>query len=756
MSLLFTTPFVNAQEGGKRPRVIVLGFDGVDHGLATRFIKEGHLPNLGALAENGTFSRLETTNPAESAVSWSTFGRGLNPGKTNMFGFVCRDHGSYFPEVRFMKVGERPFTDFYEAKSEIPWAGVIGCAIGGLFLGLLLAMAMKRKGPVALVLGGVLAVAGGGAGWVFMGGGDPPPENVPALEQMVEGKALWDRLDEHGVRVKGFLVPMAAPFNEFKSGGQMTGGLGVPDVAGRSTGSYTIFSSSRTDVPVGTERSTNSSGKVVLLKEKSGVFSAVVTGPSDNDRKKAVDARLKQIARQLRNKGDKAALQGEQKELKAEKATGFESSLSVSVRRVDGNKSVEVTIGGQSTTVANGAWSGWIPLRFDLRYPLAATALLRFRVLSIEKDVRLFFSPLGYDPRDVPEHLCMESPHGFSKKLAEESGGLFDTTGWACITNPLKDIEVGEEVFLEQLSQLTKDRSAIVYHSLGENDYDFYFSMFGETDRIQHLMFRLFDEANPMYDAELAKKHGSAILDCYKRMDDVVGEVVNKYVDDNTYLFIVSDHGFTSFHRQMAINSWLIEEGYLVPKRGGNDPKLVMQKTPAGQQQDYLLYMNPGKSRAFAVGLGKIYINKVGREVNGIVGEADYEALCKEITDKLLALRDPKNGKQVVRRVWRHHELYSGEYAETDADLYLGFAENYRVSWSTTTGGFSEQVIEDNDSKWSGDHASNDPEIVPGVLFSNRKIAPGQQPSIIDMAPTILSLYGAPIEELDGKAVTFK
>ena len=138
------------------------------------------------------------------------------------------------------------------------------------------------------------------------------------------------------------------------------------------------------------------------------------------------------------------------------------------------------------------------------------------------------------------------------------------------------------------------------------------------------------------------------------------------------------------------------------------------------------------------------------------VGPEEYEALCVEMTEKLLALRDPKTGAQVVSKVWRHNELYSGPYAETDADLYLGFAEYYRVSWSTTLGGFSAEVIEDNDIKWSGDHASNDPDVVPGVLFTNRPIGEGQRPSIIDLAPTILQLYGAPTDDLDGKALKFR
>lgn len=744
-------PAAAAQAAGERPRVIVLGFDGVDHGLTEQFMAEGHLPNLSALAAEGTFSRLETTNPAESAVSWSTFGRGQNPGKTKMFGFVCRKAGTYQPELRFMKTGERPFTDFYEESSSLSWSGILAAAAAGLLVGLLLGAA-RKGGPSGLVLGLVVGAASGGVAAMVSASGAAMPKYVPSLETVADGEPLWNRLDGQGVRVKGFLVPMAAPFEDLEHA-KITGGLGVPDITGAPIGKFSVFSTSREDVPVGNEQTTASQGKVVRLIEKDGAFVAALTGPEDMARRSAVETRMAEIGKLAGS--EKQAAREELRELSKERNQGFDTQLPVRVRRVDGDKSVEVTIGDQTVTVADGAWSGWIPLDFGLAFPFEARGLARFRVMSVAGDIRLFFAPLGYHPNDVPKHMCMEHPHGFGKELAAGSETLFDTTGWACISNPLKDAVVGEDVFLEHMAKLTEERSKVLNHALGEDDYDFYFSVFGETDRVQHLMYRLIDDKNPMYDAELAAKYGSAILDSYKAMDKTVGEVVKRFVDGNTYLFVISDHGFTSFRRQMAINTWLIEEGYLVPTRGGRDPVAVMDKVPESQQ-DFLLYMDKRKSRAFALGLGKIYINLKGRESEGIVDKAEYEALCAEITEKLLALRDPETGAQVVSKVWRHHELYTGEYAETDADLYLGFAEYYRVSWSTTLGGFSAKVIEDNDLKWSGDHASNDPDVVPGVLFTNRPLDGGQKPSIIDLAPTILQLYGVPIDDLDGRTLTFR
>ncbi|MEE9576758.1 MAG: alkaline phosphatase family protein, partial [Gemmatimonadota bacterium] len=62
------------------PRVIVLGFDGMDYGLTSRLISEGRLPNLARLAESGSFAPLETSIPPQSPVAWSDFITGMDAG----------------------------------------------------------------------------------------------------------------------------------------------------------------------------------------------------------------------------------------------------------------------------------------------------------------------------------------------------------------------------------------------------------------------------------------------------------------------------------------------------------------------------------------------------------------------------------------------------------------------------------------------------------------------------------------------------
>src|SRR5664279_2865001 len=88
----------------KVKRLIFLGLDGLDPNLAERYMKEGKLPNLSRLREQGSFHRLRTTFPALSPVAWSTFATGVNPARHSMFDFLNRNLRSYMPELSSSRV----------------------------------------------------------------------------------------------------------------------------------------------------------------------------------------------------------------------------------------------------------------------------------------------------------------------------------------------------------------------------------------------------------------------------------------------------------------------------------------------------------------------------------------------------------------------------------------------------------------------------------------------------------------------------
>jgi hypothetical protein len=90
----------------KVKRLVFLGLDGLDPGLAERYMQEGKLPNLSRLREQGSFHRLRTTFPALSPVAWSTFATGVNPARHAMFDFLNRSLSSYMPHLSSSRVSE--------------------------------------------------------------------------------------------------------------------------------------------------------------------------------------------------------------------------------------------------------------------------------------------------------------------------------------------------------------------------------------------------------------------------------------------------------------------------------------------------------------------------------------------------------------------------------------------------------------------------------------------------------------------------
>ena len=85
-------------------RVVILGLDGMDPELATRYMQEGKLPHLAALRDRGTFLPLQTTCPPISPVAWSSFQTGVNPGKHNIYDFLARDCATYLPYLSSVEI----------------------------------------------------------------------------------------------------------------------------------------------------------------------------------------------------------------------------------------------------------------------------------------------------------------------------------------------------------------------------------------------------------------------------------------------------------------------------------------------------------------------------------------------------------------------------------------------------------------------------------------------------------------------------
>ena len=81
----------------KVKRMIVVGLDGFDPGLAKKYMDEGKMPNFKRLADKGHFSPLSTAMPSISPVAWSTYATGVDASRHNIYDFLTRDPCSYMP-----------------------------------------------------------------------------------------------------------------------------------------------------------------------------------------------------------------------------------------------------------------------------------------------------------------------------------------------------------------------------------------------------------------------------------------------------------------------------------------------------------------------------------------------------------------------------------------------------------------------------------------------------------------------------------
>src|SRR3989337_2110731 len=79
--------------------MVILGFDGMDPVLLGRWLSEGKLPHIAALAKQGGFSSLQTTHSPESPTAWASFATGVNAGKHNIYDFLVRDTTTYLPDL---------------------------------------------------------------------------------------------------------------------------------------------------------------------------------------------------------------------------------------------------------------------------------------------------------------------------------------------------------------------------------------------------------------------------------------------------------------------------------------------------------------------------------------------------------------------------------------------------------------------------------------------------------------------------------
>ncbi len=400
------------------------------------------------------------------------------------------------------------------------------------------------------------------------------------------------------------------------------------------------------------------------------------------------------------------------------------------------SKGVVMNLNGKKIDLQVGEYTDWVRLVFKTGTGININGICRFLLKSWEPYVELYITPINIDP-DKPA-LPISSPAVYSTYLAKKLGP-FATLGLAEDTWALNENVINEEQFLKQAWDIHDERERMFFDALENLDRGVLALVFDSTDRIQHTFMRYLHDDHPANEGRDREIHKNAIEHLYTECDKLIEKITNK-LDDDTLFIVMSDHGFKPFKRGININRWLYDNGYLVLKEDGK----------GGEWFDGVDWE---KTKAYALGLAGIYLNRKGREGKGTVGSAEALQIKAEIIEKLHEYRDPERNEIAINQVFDSGQVMSGPYLKNAPDLIVGYKPGYRASWASVTGTVMEDIFTDNTKAWSGDHCM-DPRTVPGVFFSNKKVS-DEYLSIMDIAPTVLDMFGLkPPAYMDGKVLS--
>lgn len=519
------------------------------------------------------------------------------------------------------------------------------------------------------------------------------PMGKPLIQNMRKSRAFWSILGDHGITSNILRVPLTFPPEKFA--GALLSAMCIPDLRG-TQGSFTFYTTNPTEAGEGEETPEATGGDRCLVKIDDGVINTSLSGPGNSMRK-----------------------DGEPLEIPF--------SIKVNMKKREG----VLSIGGKKYRMKEREYSPWIPLLFKPAPGVKVHGLARFYITKMTPDFGLYVTPINIDPGKPA--LPISWPSYYSVYLSKLIGE-FATLGLAEDTWALNERVIDEAAFLQQTLDYHEEREKMFFNALKKSREGVVACVFDGTDRLQHMFFRYLDDKHPANKGKDIEKFKNTILEMYMRADEMVGRVMDMLGPDEHFM-VLSDHGFESFRHGININSWLMQHGYLYLEEG------------AIESGDWFESVDWSRTKAYAFGLGGMYINQAGREADGIVARGEETAALKrEIIEGLSGLKDNVHDDVAINEVFDNAALHpSGPYRDNGPDLIIGYNRGYRASWEGAVGRVTDTIISDNTKSWSGDHCI-DPRLVPGVLFSNRKIV-AEDPGIGDLAPTILTQFGVKVPE---------
>jgi len=289
-------------------------------------------------------------------------------------------------------------------------------------------------------------------------------------------------------------------------------------------------------------------------------------------------------------------------------------------------------------------------------------------------------------------------------------------TGYMVDINPMKARE-SLEFFKEENLKVLEGRGKTLFNLWDSQEWDLFTIHFMDTDRMGHFMFKFLDEE------ESGTVNAQYYLEFFRKIDNLIGRIRQR-MTDNITLIVLSDHGFCRIKKEVQLNRWLQDRGYLAFSR------------PPAHDLDFES-ISP-ESKAFALVPGKIYLMREGRWKGGQVTDLEYEPLREEIINKLTEFHNA--GDPVCKKVLKKEDAVFGPYLDNAPDIIIDPHDGYDLK-----AGLKKSLIFET-GPLSGMHTYYD-----AMLYLQGIQAINKRPVVYDVPATILNLLDIPIpEDFDG------
>jgi predicted AlkP superfamily phosphohydrolase/phosphomutase len=394
--------------------------------------------------------------------------------------------------------------------------------------------------------------------------------------------------------------------------------------------------------------------------------------------------------------------------------------------------------------------------------------------------------PLTYPPRPVngvmvagpvvPQAQGFAYPPSLDSELREQGYRL----DGAITYTPGNDAN-----YLADLKAVARSQLDTTLRLMRTQPWDLAMIVLRAVDEAQTFFWHQIDPHHPQHDPVAESLGGNAILDIHTLIGGMVAELL-ALVDSEDTVFLVSDHGGGPCYKEVFLNVWLEQQGWLVRKQvhplnrwrvrwlgrlgltreniasrlNGSLLRAVRQRIPKRMARALVPTqvamladtIDWSRTRAYSLGnIGQIYINLKGREPQGIVTPGyEREQLLDQITAELYRLCDA--GVPVVDNVFRSDDIYHGSYATQGPDLNILMREMSYISVCLREM-VGEQIFSPVGTFYSGTHRP----LGMIALHGPDAATTGRLPevAIVDVAPTILWLLDLPIpDDLDGRVLT--